>query len=61
MNFTLYQLATHQDVQDKSRKEIMEIIAKHDGKMTYEALMEMEYLNQVFNGDLFEFQFDYFA
>lgn len=50
MNFSLYLLATHQDIQDKARKEINEKIAKHDGKLSYEALMEMEYLNQVFNG-----------
>ena len=50
MNFSLYLLATHQDIQDKARKEINEKIAKHNGSLSYEALMEMEYLNQVFNG-----------
>lgn len=50
MNFTLYELALHQDIQEKARREIEEKIAMHDGKLTYDALMDMEYLNQVFNG-----------
>lgn len=54
MNFTLFQLATHQDIQEKARREIEETIEKHNGKLSYEALMEMEYLNQVFNGEIHE-------
>lgn len=50
MNFTMLELALAQDIQENARKEINEKIAKHDGKLTYEALMEMEYLNQVFSG-----------
>lgn len=53
MNLTLYQLAAHQDVQEKARQEILDIIEQHEGKLTYETLMEMEYLNQVFNGKFF--------
>lgn len=55
MNFSLFQLASNQGIQDKARKEIEDKIAKHDGKLSYEALMEMEYLNQIFNG-MFLFQ-----
>lgn len=50
MNFTMYELAVNQTVQDKARREIDEKMAKHGGKLTYDALMEMEYLTQVFNG-----------
>lgn len=50
MNFTFYQLAKDKDIQEKARQEVLEKIEKHDGKLSYEALMEMEYLNQVFNG-----------
>lgn len=52
MNFAMLELALAQDLQDKARKEINETLTRHDGKMTYEALMEMEYLNQVFSGSL---------
>lgn len=55
MNFSLFQLASNQGIQEKARKEIEDKIAKHDGKLSYEALMEMEYLNQIFSG-MFLFQ-----
>lgn len=51
MKFSLYHIASHVDVQDKAREEILEKIVKYDGRLTYEALMEMEYLNQIFNGE----------
>lgn len=54
MNFTMLELALAQDIQDKARKEINEKIEKHSGKLSYEALMEMEYLNQVFSGKSYE-------
>jgi cytochrome P450 family 6 len=48
----MYELARHQNIQEKARKEVVEVTAKHGGKITYDALMEMEYLNQVFSGKL---------
>ncbi|XP_037945840.1 probable cytochrome P450 6a18 [Teleopsis dalmanni] len=47
LSFCLYELALNQDIQDKARREINEIIAQHDGKPTYEAVKEMKYLLQV--------------
>ncbi|XP_011705812.1 PREDICTED: probable cytochrome P450 6d4, partial [Wasmannia auropunctata] len=44
--FALYELAQHQDIQDKVSKEIDEILAKHDG-LTYDAVNEMTYLHKV--------------
>lgn len=49
MNFIMYQLATHEEIQEKAQKEVLEMIKKH-GKLSYEALMDMEYLNQIFSG-----------
>lgn len=48
----MFELALAQDIQEKASQEINEKIAKHDGKLSYDALMEMEYLNEVFNGNL---------
>ncbi|XP_044760949.1 uncharacterized protein LOC123318402 [Coccinella septempunctata] len=45
--FALLELALHQDVQDKAREEVRRVLKKHNGEMTYEACMEMNYLNQV--------------
>lgn len=47
MAFTLYEIARNKDVQDKLRKEIEEVLEAHDGNITYEAVKEMKYLDQV--------------
>lgn len=50
MSFALFELARNQIVQDKARKEVKDVLEKHDGNFTYEALLEMKYLDQVING-----------
>ncbi|XP_060535693.1 probable cytochrome P450 6a14 [Cylas formicarius] len=42
-SFLLYELACHQDIQDRLRDEIREVLEKHGGKLTYEGLQEMHY------------------
>ncbi|XP_076175478.1 putative cytochrome P450 28d1 [Ptiloglossa arizonensis] len=49
MSFIGYQLAKHPDIQEKLREEITSTIAKHDGELTFEALKEMTYMDQVIN------------
>ena len=48
--FILYNLATHIEIQEKLRNEINKVLAKHDGKLTYEAMQEMTYLQMVIDG-----------
>jgi len=50
MMFCLYELSLHQDIQDRVRKEIDVVLQKHDGKLTYEGIQEMEYLDKVVSG-----------
>jgi cytochrome P450 family 6 len=47
ITFCLYELAMHQDIQDRLRREIDVELQKHDGKLTYEGIQEMEYLDKV--------------
>ncbi|CAB3246642.1 unnamed protein product [Arctia plantaginis] len=47
-SFTLHQLAYNQDVQKKAQDEIDRVLKKHDGKLCYDAVKEMEYLEWVF-------------
>ncbi|EDV35775.1 uncharacterized protein Dana_GF12300 [Drosophila ananassae] len=47
MGFALYELALNQDVQDKLRKEINDVLAKNNNEYTYEGIKEMKYLEQV--------------
>ncbi|CAG9806322.1 unnamed protein product [Chironomus riparius] len=52
ISFGLSELAFHQDVQDKLRAEISEKTKDTNGEISYEALHEMTYLNQVVNESL---------
>ncbi|XP_071572629.1 cytochrome P450 6l1-like isoform X2 [Temnothorax nylanderi] len=49
--FALYELAYHQDIQDKVREKIDETLAKH-GNLIYDAANEMTYLHKVINETL---------
>lgn len=50
MSFCLYELAQHTDIQDKLREDIERVLQEHDGKITYESIKAMRYLNQVISG-----------
>ncbi|XP_020281104.1 probable cytochrome P450 6a14 [Pseudomyrmex gracilis] len=51
MTFCLYELALHQDLQNKLRQEIDEVLKKH-GEVTYNAVNDMTYLHKVVNETL---------
>ena len=48
LNFIGYNLAAHPEIQEKLRKEVNSTIEKHGG-LTFEALKDMTYMNQVIN------------
>lgn len=50
LSFTLYELMTHPDIQDRVRNEIKTVLSKYNGNLTYEAMLEMTYLDQVIKG-----------
>ncbi|KAH0550466.1 hypothetical protein KQX54_019568 [Cotesia glomerata] len=45
--FTAYQIAKHGEVQEKLRQHVIEILKKNDGKLTYQTLEDMKYMEQV--------------
>lgn len=45
--FLLLELAAHPHVQDKMREEILKVLDKHDGKVSYEMLQELTYMEMV--------------
>lgn len=53
--FALYELALNQEIQDRLRNEISEVASRHDGEITYDGIMEMKYLDMVFNETLRKF------
>ncbi|KAH8410925.1 hypothetical protein KR222_011718, partial [Zaprionus bogoriensis] len=47
MGFALYELALQQDIQNKLRAEIKEVLSKHNNEFTYDNIKQMNYLEQV--------------
>ncbi|CAH0553970.1 unnamed protein product [Brassicogethes aeneus] len=52
MSFLLYEIAKHPEVQDKLRQEINDTMDGNGGKLTYDVIMEMEYLDACLNGKI---------
>ncbi|KAL5284126.1 hypothetical protein ACFFRR_006416 [Megaselia abdita] len=52
MGFALHELAVNQDIQDKLRAEIQEVLQNHNGEFTYDCMVEMKYLDQVIDETL---------
>lgn len=50
MTMALYELAYRPEIQMKLREEIKEVSKRYEGKINYEALAEMPYLDQVVKG-----------
>ncbi|RLU18765.1 hypothetical protein DMN91_009122 [Ooceraea biroi] len=49
LSFVGFQLATHPEVQNRLRDEMSTVLNKYDNEITYEALKEMVYMDQVIN------------
>ncbi|KAI4471433.1 cytochrome p450 [Holotrichia oblita] len=52
LSFCLYELAWHQDIQQRLREEILEVLNRYDGEITYEAIMDMKYMDHVLDESL---------
>jgi cytochrome P450 family 6 len=52
MTFCLYELAINPDIQEVLRNEIDTVLEKHEGNISYEAIQEMTYLENVVAGKL---------
>ncbi|XP_077285885.1 putative cytochrome P450 6a14 [Arctopsyche grandis] len=50
--FLFYELAKHPEIQSKLSKEIDDVLQKHNGKVSYEVLIEMTYMEQVIQESL---------
>lgn len=49
ISYALYELALHQEIQSKVRDEVNKVVAKHGNEITYEAIMDMTYMEMVAN------------
>ncbi|XP_047995654.1 cytochrome P450 9e2-like isoform X4 [Leguminivora glycinivorella] len=50
--FVLYQLALHPEKQTRCQQEIDEVLARHQGQLSYKAVKEMKYLQMCFKESL---------
>lgn len=51
ISFALFEMSLNNEIQTRARNEVDEIIRKHEGKLTYEAVMELQYLEAVILGN----------
>jgi cytochrome P450 family 6 len=51
LSFALYELALHPEIQQSLRAEILQVLCKHDGKLTYDGIQDMFYLDRVVSGE----------
>lgn len=54
LSYVLYELCQNKDIQRKAREEVRSVLAKHGGEFTYEAMMEMVYIDHIINGKTFQ-------
>ena len=52
MSFALHELAVHPEVQDRLVKEIKEEHVKNDGKLSFDSIQNMTYMDMVASGKL---------
>lgn len=52
MTFALYELASNPEVQEKLREEILNAMKENDGKLSYDTIFELKYLDMVINETL---------
>lgn len=52
ISFAMNELVANLEIQEKLRNEIYIVLHRHDGKITYESISEMKYLEQVIYGKI---------
>lgn len=50
VTFALFELSQHPDIQKKVRDELLTVLKKHDDKLSYDAINELVYMQQVIDG-----------
>ena len=50
MSNALYELAINPDLQDKLREEVRQTFEQNNGKLSYDIIKEMKYLDKVLKG-----------
>jgi cytochrome P450 family 6 len=51
LTYSLYELARQPEIQQSLREEILQVLSKHDCKVTYDGIQDMPYLDRVVSGE----------
>lgn len=60
MTFALYELSINPEYQDRLREELIAILRKYNDEICYDSLVELEFMQQVIDGNIFYFIIDRF-
>lgn len=50
VSWALYELALNEELQERARREVVEVVGRHRGRLDYEAVQEMKFLGQIVDG-----------
>lgn len=50
LTFCIYELSINKDIQEKARDSVKKVLEKHGGSFSYEAIAEMQYIDQCVKG-----------
>lgn len=50
ISFALFEMTLNVDIQDRARREVMDVLRRYDGNLSYEAVMELHYVETVILG-----------
>ena len=50
LTYALYEIALHPEIQNRLRAEIMQVMKKHNGQLTYDGIQDLAYLDMVVSG-----------
>lgn len=50
ISFALFEMTLNGDIQDKARREVMDVLRRYDGNLSYEAVMELHYVETIILG-----------
>lgn len=61
ITFALYELSLHPEIQERVREEAIRVSRKYNDEICYESLVELEFLQQVIDGNCICLIFDMFV
>lgn len=52
LSYCMFELSRNPDIQEEAYQHILEVLDKHDGQLTYEAIKDMTLISHIFAGKL---------